>query len=576
MTTTSEIQRYGINGVVDTAKPVWKNIENIANSCNTWVTYDVAQGKWSLVINEAGTSSHSFNDSNIIGAVDVSGSGLDSLANSVEVTYPSKDLDDSADFVRIDLPSGDRKPNEPDNLLKLNYPLINDSITAQVVGLLELKQSRVDLVISFTTDYSKNDVSPGDIIDVTNTTYGFTSKLFRVLQIEEIDGGDGTLSLKITALEYDADVYNTGDLDRFVRTNADGVITAGAIGTMSTPTVTKTEVDRMPHILIESTVPDNTDVNNQAGLINGIEVWYYPIPTSELPTWETVDDEARTYQLHSTVRSKSTTGFFAPGEEIDYYISDFEPDNFLVKLRAVNGTTQGPFSTRSGLIDYQPKQTTDNITNNTEVDNGTGNILTTLGLSALINFLNGMMRDNAGGVGSMFEKIFDIFQTEEGFDVASPSIKKLGLMTNGKPMIIAHTDSTNIPSIRQSTSTSDFVIIYNSSNFQPDVSGTYKVDAIYDQNSSGANGGRGSDWSEDEDNIGFVIDVVDNTSGTSVYSEGTGGYGAFFWTDFVTSGLVTLDSARTYKVTIQMLNYTESDTSATADVTIGYNIYTIS
>jgi hypothetical protein len=575
MTAISQIERYGINGVVDTAKPVWKNIENIANSCNTWVTYDVSSGKWSLVINKAESSSHSFNDSNIIGAVDVSGSGLDSLANSVEVTYPSKDLDDSADFVRIDLPSGDRKPNEPDNMLKLNYPLINDTITATVVGLLELKQSRVDLVVSFTTDYSKNDVNAGDVIDITNTTYGWTNKLFRVLQIEEVDGGDGTIQIKITGLEYDANVYDTGDLERFGRSNADGVITAGAIGTMATPTVTKTEVDRKPFILIESTVPDNTDPNNQAGLVNGVEVWYYPIPAAELPTWETVDDEARTYQLHSTVASKSTTGFFAPGEEIDYYISDFNEDNFLVKLRAVNGTTQGPFSTRSGLIDYQPKQTTDNITNDTEVDDGSGNILTSLGLSALIGFLNSMMRDNAGGAGSLFEKIFDIFQTEEGFDVASPSIKKLGLNPNGSPMIIAHTDSSNIPNIRQSTSTSDFVIIYNSVNFSPDVSGTYKVDAIYDQNSSGANGGRGSDWSEDEDNIGFVIDVVDNVSGTSVYSEGTGGYGAFYWTDFVTSGLVTLDSARTYKVTIQMLNYTESDPSATADVTIGYNIYTV-
>lgn len=575
MTTTSEIQRYGINGVVDTAKPVWKNIENIANSCNTWVTYDVAQGKWSVIINEAGTSSHSFDDSNIIGAVDVSGSGLDSLANSVEVTYPSKDLDDSADFVRIDLPAGDRKPNEPDNLLKLNYPLINDSITAQVVGLLELKQSRVDLVISFTTDYSKNDVSPGDIIDVTNTTYGFTSKLFRVLQIEEIDGGDGTLSFKITALEYDADVYDTGDLDRFVRTNADGVITAGAIGTMATPTVTKTEIDRMPHILIESTVPDNTDVNNQAGLINGVEVWYYPIPASELPTWQTVDDEARTYQLHSTVRSKSTTGFFSPGEEIDYYISDFEADNFLVKLRAVNGTTQGPFSTRSGLIDYQPKQTTDRVTDDTEVDSGSGNILTTLGLSALIGVLNSMMRDNAGGSGSLFEKIFDIFQTEKGFDVASPSIKKLGLNPNGKPMIIAHTDSATASSIRQSTSTTDYVAIYTSSNFQPDVSGTYKIDAIFDQNSSGAEGGRGSAFSENEDSIGFVIQVIDNTTGSAIYTEGTGGYGAFYWTDFVTSGLVTLDSARTYKVTVEMINYTESNPSVTANVTLGYNIYTV-
>jgi len=575
MTAISQIERYRINGVVDTAKPVWKNIENVANSCNTWVTYDVAAGKWSVVINKAEASSHSFDDSNIIGAIDVSGSGLDTLRNSVEVTYPSNDLDDSADFVRIDIPSGDRKPNEPDNMLKLNYPLINDTITATVVGLLELKQSRVDLIINFTTDYSKNDVGAGDVISVTNTTYGFTNKLFRVLQIEETDGDDGSIQIKITGMEYDANVYDTSDLSRYGRSNADGVITIGDIGTMSTPTVTKVQQNRKPYILIESTVPDNLDPNNQAGLVNGVEVWYYPIPAAELPTWETVDDTARTYQLHSTVASKSTTGFFAPGEEIDYYISDFNEDNFLVKLRAVNGTTQGPFSTRSGLIDYQPNQTTDRVTNDTEVDDGSGNILTSLGLSALLAFLNSMMRDNAGGSGSLFEKIFDIFSTEEGFDANAPSIKKLGLNPNGSPMIIAHTDAASNIAVAQSATNTTYNAVYTGANFSPDLTGVYKIDMIIDQNGSGAIGGRGSSFSENEDKIVFNIQVVDVAGPTSIYSESTGGPGAFYWTDFVTSGLVTLDSTKNYKVVVEMINYTESNPSASADVTLGYNVYTV-
>ena len=107
------------------------------------------------------------------------------------------------------------------------------------------------------------------------------------------------------------------------------------------------------------------------------------------------------------------------------------------------------------------------------------------------------------------------------------------------------------------------------------MTGTYKIDTIIDQNTSGAQGGRGTFFSEDTDQIVFNVKIRDQTTGGSVYSEATGGVGAFYWTDFATSGLVTLVSTKNYKVEITMINYTESIPSATASVTLGYNIYTI-
>ena len=411
-----------------------------------------------------------------------------------------------------------------------------------------------------------------NVISVTNATYGFTNKLFRVLQISEQDSNNG-LEYKIVAMEYSDTVYTTTDLVYYERSNIDGVITIGDIGKMATPTVTKTLTDRKPSVLIESTIPDNTDPSNQAGIIEGVEIWYYIIPASELPTWETVDDEARVYTLHSTVRPFGET--YASGAAFAHSISDFDENNILIKLRAVNAVTQGPYSIRSGLVEYVPKQTTDNITNDTEVDAGSGNILTSLGASALISFLNSLMRDGNSGVGSMFEKIFDVFDTKEGFDLASPSIKKLGIMPTGSPMIIAHTDSHTNTSVAQSATSTSFVSVYTSANFSPDVTGTYKIDTIIDQNTSGAQGGRGTFFSEDTDQIVFNVKIRDQTTGGSVYSEATGGVGAFYWTDFATSGLVTLVSTKNYKVEITMINYTESIPSATASVTLGYNIYTI-
>jgi hypothetical protein len=432
MTASTQQNRYAINGVIDTAKPVMANLENIANSASSWLTYDMTDGKWSVVINQAGTSSFTFNEDNIVGGIDVSGLGLDRLYNAVEVQFPNKDLDDSNDFVRLDLTSGDRKSNEPDNLLKLNYPLINDSIQAELIGLLELKQSRMNLTAEWTGDFSTVGVTAGDIVTVNNSAHGWTNKLFRILQTEE-KLQDAAINVKFTAIEYDATVYDA-DLTRVTRSNADGVITIGEIGQMSQPTVTRiggaatpnsdeSRFASMPRLLIESTVPSSS-----AGIIEGIEVWYYDIPDSELPTYATVDDEARTYKLHSVIKP-SPNAYFDPSEEVDYYISDLTDantgfgGNFLIKLRAINSTTKGPYSAVSGLVEYTPKQRTDVIDDNVEVDEGSGNILTTFGLAGLMSLLNSLMRDGSSGSGSLFEKIFDIFQGDTGVDLLDPTKK---------------------------------------------------------------------------------------------------------------------------------------------------------
>lgn len=568
--------RYKINGVIDTAKPVMQNIENIANSCVSWLTYDVSAGKWAVVINKATTSSFNFTDSNIIGGIKTFGTGLDRLYNAVEVQFPNRDLDDANDFVRLDLTAGNRKANEPDNLLKLNYPLINDPITAEQVGLLELNQSRVDLTIEFTADYSATTVTPGDVVSITNTAQGWTNKEFRVLQTAEKNTNEA-IQIVISAIEYDASVYS-GSFSRVTRSNADGVFTMGQIGQMSTPTVTKLETQALPRILIESTVP-----SSNAGIVEGVEVWYYDIPDTELSTsgtgneWQSVDDEARTYKLHTVIKP-SPGGTFAPNEDIKYYISDFTnkntgfQGNFLIKLRAVNSTTQGPYSAISGLVNYVPKQTTDNITNNTEVDNGSGNILTSLGLSALMALLNGLLRDGTSTSGSMFDKIFDIFNTDQGFDPRNDELKKVA-NSGGGVMISAQTGNVTVSSLAQASSLTN---MHTGSAFSPSADGTYKIDAVLDQNSSGAYGGRGSVYSESSDTVSIRTRLYNVTDGSYVSNKSSGGIGAWFWTDYVTTDSVTLSTSKAYRVEFEYVNDTATNPTATASFDIGWNVYSVS
>ena len=593
--TTSNLPRYRINGVIDTGKPVMNNLENIANSAGAWITYDITDGKWAVVINKAETSAHSFDDSNIVGAIKLSGSGLDELYNSVEVQFPMRDIQDQNDYVRIEIPAVDRKPNEPDHTLTLTYPLVNQPVQATLLGFQELKQSRMDYIIEFSTDYSKNDVLAGDVIDVTAPTYGFTNKLFRVLQIQEIDSTNG-LEYKITALEYADSVYDTGTLEYYLRSNADGVITIGDIGKMATPTITKTEVDRKPSVLVESTIPDNTDPTNQAGIIEGVEVWYYPIPASELPTWETVDDDARVYTLHSTVRPFGEV--YAPGDDFSHSISDFDAANLLIKLRAVNAVTQGPYSTRSGLIAYVPKQTTDNITDTTEVDEGSGNILTSLGAAGLIGFLNSLMRDGSAGSGSLFEKIFSVFNTEEGFALNDPSLKQVATTTGSPQISVAtgsHDTGTVLPPVLIANGTMHTV------TFTPTYTGNYVIQCLFDTKGSiaaasptdlygyrgtvldivnsstgntvpdptpGAPAGSVLRYIEPQDNLGVRFELYDNLSNL-VSVQGSGGPGGNFWQDFILSDTVGLTSGTTYTL---IFKYGWATTYANSNTFLGFDL----
>ena len=221
---TAYISQYFIDGVIDTSKSVLENIETLCTASGCWMTWDPAAGQWSVVINAPGASTSSFNDDNIIGNINVSGTGIDGLYNAVTVEFPHGDLLDTTDYVDITLPTNQRYSRELDNKLQLRLDCINNAVQAQLIGSRELKQSRVDKVIEFTTDYTKIGIKAGDLIDVTSSMYFYTNKIFRVISVEETDGDDGSLLFKITALEYSADVYTTTGLVRKERNKKTGVI----------------------------------------------------------------------------------------------------------------------------------------------------------------------------------------------------------------------------------------------------------------------------------------------------------------------------------------------------------------
>lgn len=193
----------------------------LADASGCFLTFDINQGKWAVIINRTGSSVASFNDSNIVGSITISEKGVTELYNSASIEFPHPDLRDETDYVDIVVDSSVKYPNEINNPLEIQSDVINNPVQAQYLAGVELKQSRLSRVITFSTDYTGLGLKAGDLIDVTNSVYGFTNKIFRIIEIQEND--EDVIGLTLTCIEYDPDVYSTAGLSRTERTKATGI-----------------------------------------------------------------------------------------------------------------------------------------------------------------------------------------------------------------------------------------------------------------------------------------------------------------------------------------------------------------
>jgi hypothetical protein len=192
----------------------------------------------------------------------------------------------------------------------------------------------------------------------------------------------------VTALEYDANVYDTGDLFRFTRSDENGLITIGKIDTPAAPLISAVEKNSRPRVTLDATVP--------AGVVNGMEFWLS-------------EDEGTSFVLLSTERPGSG-GNFAFGDTVSYEYDKVVTGNLSARVRAVNSTTSSEYSDLGNLLGFVPVQITEGIDFDTVVFDEFGEIepldLTLpLLLGALDTFLGGD-DDMLGVFGDVFDSLF--------------------------------------------------------------------------------------------------------------------------------------------------------------------------
>jgi hypothetical protein len=202
--------RYRINGPINTGQNCLANLQDLCDACDSWLQYSELTGKWKVVINQSYEDYTIFNDlylvdsSNLIGGIDINPIDLNATYNSLEVGYPNVNIKDQTDyrvFNLIDYVPEVMSPNEAANQLSVNYPQVNNYIQAAYLGERRLLQSREDLIITCALDYSGIQIEAGDVVRVTLAEYGWSEKLFRVSQVQEVKDESGFLGARITAFE---------------------------------------------------------------------------------------------------------------------------------------------------------------------------------------------------------------------------------------------------------------------------------------------------------------------------------------------------------------------------------------
>lgn len=105
--------------------------------------------------------------------------------------------------------------------------------------------------------------------------------------------------------------------------------------------------------------------------------------------------------------------------------------------------------------------------------------------------------------------------------------------------------------------------VFKTIKFTPKYSGRYVGQILFDQNSSGANGGVA-------DIVQVAVSITD-AFGLEVVFESSGGPGTWYWTDWFVTFAVNLNAGQEY--TLQLLCRNDTAAGGNADISVGYNIF---
>ena len=335
--------RFKFNGILETARTVMQNLQEMATCCDCLIKYNEITAKWGVIVQSPDyTAAMNINDSNMISAIQITPMDIAASYNVIECKFPDVSNQDAFASTTFDLAQIDPSllyPNEPVNKLSLSLPLTNNSVTAQYIANRFLKVGREDLQIQVSVSFVGVQLDAGDIVTVTNSNYGWTNKPYRINKIVQQFNDDGSIAVQLNMSEFNATVYEDVSVTEFLPTPNTGLGDPTFFGTL-VPVVT---VDVFPTALNPYfTVRVTT---SQSGITQYAEVWYSAFSNP----LETQMYFAGTSEVQSN-GTPWTTNFQLPLVTLN----NIPAGNWYIFSRMVNSLASSSFSPASTLLQWRP------------------------------------------------------------------------------------------------------------------------------------------------------------------------------------------------------------------------------
>ena len=276
----SNINIFDTNAVIDTSKKVIDNVRDIIKGMRGYLPY--VQGKYFLNIETTGSASVSLTEDDIISGYALASPSKNSKYNRVLVNFVNPERNyqvDEVQYPAIDdsgYSTADKhatmKNVDGGFLLegRFDFKTITSPYQAEEMAEIILRRSRESLGLNINCGFKAYELHIGDIVNISISSLGFSSKAFRVLSMSFNE--DYTISLAL--VEYQASHYTWATKGQVASTPSTNLPNPFSIQAPASLTLTDEMIEYADGVVL-------TRLNIQIGASTDKFVQYYQVEAKQ-------------------------------------------------------------------------------------------------------------------------------------------------------------------------------------------------------------------------------------------------------------------------------------------------------
>lgn len=207
-TVNESFPRYQLDAIINTNSTVFENFKQLLSSFRG--SPNRTNGKVGVSVETTGTPLVTFDDSTLIGGVEISTAGLNNRYNRVIVRFPDKNSDNYQTNEAV-YPHPDAQlyqdwlleDNGKELTKELEFNMFATMSNAQQHAEIIAKRSRADKTVKFSARGIARLVLPNDIIGLTVDSYGWANRPLRIVSRRELDNA----VFEFEAIEHQNAIY---------------------------------------------------------------------------------------------------------------------------------------------------------------------------------------------------------------------------------------------------------------------------------------------------------------------------------------------------------------------------------